>query len=106
VRPTGVGSVDAVTDEHREHVEPGEQSEPDTPGRIMVRRRNAPRYRAFGGTGAFIGLAVGFTLAMLPEINPGAEYSRQEIVAYFAVTLGLIGTLLGLGVAILIERRH
>jgi hypothetical protein len=103
-----VGSVDAVSEPAPEPEGPGEEGRdgdgPDRPDRIVVTRRRAPRYRAFGATGAVIGVAVGLVLGLVPEL--AGDYTRQAIAGYFATTLGLVGALLGLGVALLVERRR
>ena len=66
--------------------------------------RRAPRYRAFGLTGALLGVAVGVVLAL--SFTVASDYSIQTIVGYFAAIFGLCGTVLGLGLAVLIERRR
>jgi hypothetical protein len=77
----------------------------DQPRRVLVTRRKAPRYRSFALTGAAIGVIAGLLLGLVPPLH-GQEYTRQAIVGYFTVSLGLIGALLGLGVALLAERRR
>jgi hypothetical protein len=74
--------------------------------RVVVTRRRAPRYRAFGVTGALIGIVAGLALGLLIEPEAGSEYTQQAITGYFVAGLGLIGTLLGLTVALLAERRR
>ena len=76
----------------------------DDPPRMVVTRRKAPRYRSFAVTGAVVGVLAGLVLGLVPPLV--GEYTRQAIVGYFAVSLGLIGALLGLGVALLVERRR
>lgn len=80
-----------------------DQPEPG-PERIVVTRRKAPRYRAFGATGLVVGVVVGLVLGLVPE--PSGHYTRQAVAGYFATALGLIGALLGLAVALLAERRR
>jgi hypothetical protein len=80
----------------------GEQSGGAEARRVVVTRRRAPRYRAFGLTGGVVGVAVGLALGLSRE--PQGDYTQQAIVGYFATALGLIGALLGLAVALLAER--
>ena len=70
----------------------------------LLRVRRAPRYRSFGGTGAGIGIVAGVLLAL--SFSATSDYSIQTIVGYFAAIFGLIGAVLGLGLAVLIERRR
>jgi len=72
--------------------------------RVVVTRRRAPRYRAFGLTGAVVGIAAGLALGLSRE--PEGQYTQAAITGYFVAGLGLIGTLLGLAVALLVERRR
>lgn len=51
-----------------------------------------------------IGLVIGVVLAWSQPIT--GDYSRTTIVAYLAASLGLLGGLLGLGAAVLVERRR
>jgi hypothetical protein len=70
----------------------------------QLRLRRAPRYGPFGLTGALLGIVIGIGLALA---HPAASnYSMQTIAGYFAASFGLIGAVLGLGVAVLIERRR
>jgi hypothetical protein len=82
-------------------VQPGEEDEP-TPTHFRIRR--APRYRAFGFTGLGIGLIAGVILAL--SFKATSDYSIQTITGYFAVMFGLVGGLIGLGLAVAIERRR
>ena len=72
--------------------------------RTQLRLRRAPRYLPFGLTGAVLGVVAGLVLAL--SFTAASNYSMQTIVGYFAATLGLIGAVLGLGAAVLIERRR
>ena len=72
------------------------------PGPLRLRR--APRYRPFGLTGALIGVIAGIVLAL--SFTAGANYTMQTIAGYFAAIFGLLGAVLGLGLAVLIERRQ
>jgi hypothetical protein len=80
--------------------EPGESDAP-----VRFRLRRAPRYRAFGFTGAGLGIILGIVLGFTLRTS-GDQYSAQTIAGYFAASFGLIGALLGLGLAVLVERRH
>ena len=82
-------------------VEPsGAGEEPAPPS--VVRPLRVPRYRAFGLSGALIGVIAGVILATSRPADDG--FSLSTIVGYFATALGLIGTLIGLGAAVLVER--
>jgi len=91
------------TDEERRDGDVPEPTEP--PERVVVNRRRAPRYRAFGVTGALVGVAVGLVLGLVPDLQ-GDDYTRQAITGYFVTAFGLVGALLGLGAALLVERRR
>lgn len=83
------------------------ENEPDDeqrPERAEYRLRRAPKYLPFGLTGAVLGVVVGLVLALSNPVN--GDYSERAIIGYFAAILGLIGGLVGLGVAVLIERRR
>lgn len=67
----------------------------------MIRPRT-PRYRAFAGTGVAVGLVLAVVLGRF--LPPGAAVSTRTALAYLAVFLGAVGALLGLGVAVLLER--
>jgi len=86
----------------------GRSSKPGTPDErspaAYGHYRRAPRYRAFALTGVVIGLVIGVVLAWSQPIT--GDYSRTTIVAYLAASLGLLGGLLGLGAAVLVERRR
>lgn len=76
----------------------------EAPEPTRLRMRRAPRYRAFGGTGVAIGVAVGVILAL--SFKADSNYSIQTITGYFAASFALFGGVLGLGLAVLLERRR
>lgn len=78
-------------------------SDPE-PELLIKRHRQAPRYRAFIGTGAVLGLI----LALLATLWTGSgsdDYSFQSVLGYTAVSLALLGGLLGGLVAVILDRR-
>ena len=76
--------------------------EPPAPEPRQVRLRRAPRYRAFVLTGVLAGVLVALVVSRLTADAP--TFSSGSILGYLAVILGLIGGVLGAGVAILVER--
>jgi hypothetical protein len=68
----------------------------------QVRVRRAPRYGAFLGTGAVVGLLAALVGGLTGPGDPSV--GRGPLVGYLALSLGLLGALLGGGVAVLIER--
>ena len=82
----------------------GDPQDVITPGPTQLRLRRAPRYRPFGVTGALIGIIAGVILAL--SFTAASNYTMQTIAGYFAAILGLIGAVLGLAIAVLIERRR
>jgi hypothetical protein len=76
----------------------------DPPAPTSFRMRRAPRYRAFGFTGVAIGIAAGVILAL--SFKATSDYSIRTITGYFAAVFALVGGLIGLGLAVLIERRR
>ena len=75
------------------------------PRRVVVTRRRAPRYRAFAVTGGLVGLVVGLAIA-LSRPPQNSDYTERTIAGYFGVSFMLFGALVGLGVALLAERRR
>jgi hypothetical protein len=71
---------------------------------MMARRGASARTPSRVRTGALIGVIAGVILAL--SFTAASNYSMQTIAGYFAAILGLIGAVLGLGVAVLIERRR
>ncbi len=71
---------------------------------VRLRMRRAPKYTAFGLTGLGAGVVIGLAIAL--SHPAGGDYSEQTIAGYFAVGLGMLGGLLGLGAALLFERRR
>ncbi len=71
---------------------------------VQVRRRRAPRYPVFIALGAVVGALVAVVLTYsLPATE---QYGYQAVVGYTALTLGLVGGLLGGGIAVLLDRRR
>ena len=74
---------------------------PQAPQPVTLRR--APRYRAFIGTGAAIGVILGVVLTgAFPD---DGHFSTAAVTGYLAVSLALVGALAGAGAAVLLERR-
>jgi hypothetical protein len=94
--PLAGDSVEAIP------VEDAGPAQPTGPAQLRMRR--APRYRAFGGTGAGIGVLAGVILAL--SFTATSDYSIRTIVGYFAAIFGLVGVTAGLAAAVLIERRR
>ena len=64
--------------------------------------RRTPRYVAFLGTGAVVGLVVAFVLALGP--GSGVDDPRR-LLAYLGALLAGLGALLGGAIAVIIEGR-
>jgi hypothetical protein len=77
--------------------EPQRAAEPQ-----QVHLRRAPRYRAFVITGAVVGLVVAFVLSRSTGDAP--QFSGRSVLGYLVVILGLIGAVIGGGLAVLAER--
>jgi hypothetical protein len=71
------------------------------------RRRRAPRYGSFLATGAVLGIALGIVLSVIQSLRDKdtSQFSLNTVVGYVAATLGLVGALLGAGLAVLLDRR-
>jgi hypothetical protein len=71
------------------------------------RRRRAPRYGSFLVTGAILGIALGLLLSVIQSLRDkdSSQFSLNTVAGYVAATLGLVGALLGAGVAVLLDRR-
>jgi hypothetical protein len=69
---------------------------------VPTTRRN-PRYVAFLGTGAAIGLVAAFVLALGP--GSGVDDPRR-LLAYLGALLAGLGALLGGALAVLLEGRR
>jgi hypothetical protein len=68
--------------------------------RLRVRR--APRYEAFLGVGALIGLVVAVFAGGTGPVDP--QTGRMKLIGYLAMALALLGGLLGGLVAVTLER--
>jgi hypothetical protein len=68
----------------------------------VPRTRRNPRYAAFLGTGAALGLLVAFVLALGP--GAGVDDPRR-LLAYLCALLAGLGALLGGAIAVIIEGR-
>lgn len=71
---------------------------------VQVRRRRSPKYPVFIGLGVSLGVLVAVVLTYaLPATQ---QYGYRSVVGYTALTLGLVGGLVGGGVALLLDRRR
>ena len=68
------------------------------------RKRRAPRYGSFVATGAIVGVVLGLALSLTRPAS--GDFSQNSVIGYVAATLGLLGALLGAGVAVLLDRRR
>ena len=69
----------------------------------MARTRRNPRYVAFLGTGAVLGLVA----ALLLTLGPGSGVDDQvRLLAYLSALLAGLGALVGGAVAVLLEGRR
>ena len=72
---------------------------------VRARRRREPRYAMFLVTGAVVGVLAAVAVALLG--TPSGTYSGPTVLGYLAVSLGLLGALLGgLAAVLLGERRR
>jgi hypothetical protein len=76
----------------------------DDAGPRPVSLRRAPRYRAFVGTGAVIGVV--FAVLLTGLFPDGGRYSAVAVMGYLAAALALVGGLVGGAAAVLLERRR
>lgn len=83
----------------------GPAEAPGAPEIVRIHVRRAPRYRAFVLTGVALGLLVAVVLAFgLPLASN--RYTVNRIMVYFGLAFGLVGGLLGVAAALLVERRR
>jgi hypothetical protein len=68
----------------------------------QLRVRRAPRYEAFLGVGALIGLVVALIAGGTGPVDP--QTGRIKLIGYLAMALVLLGGLLGGLVAVTLER--
>ena len=91
---------EAAAERAPEDGDPG--PEPDGPR--YGRRRRAPRYGSFVVTGAAAGVLLGLMLSVSRPAT--GQFSQNSVIGYVAATLGLLGALLGAGIAVLLDRRR
>ncbi|MFI7585738.1 hypothetical protein ACIB24_01540 [Spongisporangium articulatum] len=75
----------------------------------VVRVRRAPRYFPFALTGFALGAVLGLVVAQLPpeQVDTiGKQLNTRSPEMTFVLLFGLIGVLLALGLALLLERRR
>jgi MFS family permease len=68
----------------------------------QLRVRRAPRYEAFLGVGAVVGLVVAVIAGATGPVDP--QTGRMKLIGYLAMGLVLLGGLLGGLVAVTLER--
>ncbi len=68
----------------------------------QLRVRRSPRYGAFLGTGAVLGLLIALVSGATGPVDP--QTGRAKLIGYLAMTLVLLGALVGAGVAVVLER--
>ena len=72
---------------------------------VRARRRREPRYGAFLVTGALVGVLAAAAVVLVVGA-PSATYTRPTVLGYLAVSLGLLGALLGGLAAVLLAIRR
>jgi hypothetical protein len=87
----------------REDAAPEAAPAQDAPAPAQVRLRRAPRYRAFVGTGALLGVVAGIVARLLLG-DPASVFSAGTTTGYLAAIGLLLGGLLGGAVAVLVDR--
>ena len=78
------------------------QDQPGTTPPRELQLRRAPRYRSFVITAAALGVAVAAVVTLSRPV--AGNYSAGSVFGYLAVSLGLLGALVGAAVAVLVER--
>jgi hypothetical protein len=68
------------------------------------RRRRAPRYGSFVATGVIVGVVLAIVLSLSRPAT--GEFSQNSVIGYVAAIFGLVGALLGAGLAVVLDRRH
>ncbi|MFP5346796.1 MAG: hypothetical protein ACLGIA_07200 [Actinomycetes bacterium] len=87
-----------MTDERPESTPPSTDAGHAKPRVIEVRYRRAPRFSRFIGTGVFVGLLLAFVLTL---VGTGSSW----VLLPLAVGLGLVGAMVGGGLAVLADKR-
>ena len=77
--------------------------EPEAPDPLhpLATLRRAPRYRAFVGTGAALGVVL--ALLLTTYFPDDGRFSTASVLGYLAVILALVGGLLGAVAALVVE---
>jgi hypothetical protein len=78
------------------------ESTPDATTTRLLPVRRAPRYGAFLLSGGTVGVLLALISGLLGTGD--GSISRTKLIGYLVITLGLLGTLLGGAVAVVIER--
>ncbi len=73
-----------------------------TPEPVLLRVHRSPRYGAFLVTGAVVGVLLAVVSGAIGTGD--GSISTGRLIGYLAVVFGLLGALLGGGVAVVIER--
>lgn len=87
-----------------EHAPDRQPTPEDLERAIRARRRREPRYALFLATGAAVGVLAAVVAVLV--LAPSGTYSGPTVLGYLAVSLGLLGALLGGLAAVLLSARR